>query len=271
MSNTAVLKKYKGAIGFATLIAIYVALYQLGPVIGPLISPKPAHYRPLSYYLAPYALVLGLITFSSYIFSAGIHFSKANVISTFKLLFYGAVAALTIQAALLLSSLPTLGINPIPDQYFNVLYWFMLPIGITLLEETFFRGYLYDLLRWLGARAVTIALITSIIFAVLHPPVRGDWLITVVAFSSSIVMTLARAYYKTLAWPIAFHFAWDWSDALTHGQKNVSGLEAGLFAINLSGFMQTLIIVSAHVLISIYLLVRLQQRMRFEKLSTLAK
>lgn len=86
---------------------------------------------------------------------------------------------------------------------------------VALFEETLFRGFVF---QWFvdGAGAWTAMIVLSLVFAVAHwgkPDMTGAtgvWA-TIDTGLGAIVLGLGYLRTRTFAFPIGFHFAWNWT------------------------------------------------------------
>src|SRR5262249_56842240 len=90
--------------------------------------------------------------------------------------------------------------------------WALSIFGITLaplIEELFFRGFLYPVLvRRLGV--VVAILITSVAFGLLHAPQLGRaWGPVLVVFLVGLALTITRALTKSVATSVLIHVAYN--------------------------------------------------------------
>lgn len=90
--------------------------------------------------------------------------------------------------------------------------WILSIFGITLaplMEELFFRGFLYPVLaRWLGVG--TAIVLTALGFGLLHAPQLGRaWGPVLVIFIVGLVLTIARAVTKSVAPGFLMHVAYN--------------------------------------------------------------
>ena len=126
-------------------------------------------------------------------------------------LFGGVILALALQA--LAHFLPMPKELPI-DRFFRTPReaWALSLFGVSLaplLEEFFFRGFLYPVLaRRLGV--VTAILLTSIGFGLIHAPQLGRaWAPVLVVFLVGLALTITRAVTKSVAASLLMHVAYN--------------------------------------------------------------
>ena len=126
-------------------------------------------------------------------------------------LFGGVILALALQA--LAHFLPMPKELPI-DRFFRTPReaWALSLFGVSLaplLEEFFFRGFLYPVLaRRLGV--VTAILLTSIGFGLIHAPQLGRaWAPVMVVFLVGLALTITRAVTKSVAASLLMHVAYN--------------------------------------------------------------
>ena len=126
-------------------------------------------------------------------------------------LFGGVILALALQA--LAHFLPMPKELPI-DRFFRTPReaWALSLFGVSLaplLEEFFFRGFLYPVLaRRLGV--VTAILLTSIGFGLIHAPQLGRaWAPVLVVFLVGLALTITRAVTKSVAASFLMHVAYN--------------------------------------------------------------
>lgn len=101
----------------------------------------------------------------------------------------------------------------------SIIYFFL----VAFTEEILFRGYIqYYLMQ--SFNKYTALVISSLIFALMHAPNPNVNLIGLIqVFCSGLVMGLIYNYTKSLWFPIAEHFMWNFTQV--HLGFNVSGLE----------------------------------------------
>ena len=108
---------------------------------------------------------------------------------------------------------------PIPktvpmDRFFTeraAIYW-LLAFGVTLaplVEELFFRGFLYPALAWRAGMLISV-LITAAAFALIHAPqLAHAWAPLLILFVVGIAFTLARALARSVAASLLMHVAYN--------------------------------------------------------------
>ena len=126
-------------------------------------------------------------------------------------LFGGVVLAVALQGLARLLPVP----KELPiDRYFQTTAeaWVVSLFGVTvapLLEELFFRGFLYPVLvRRLGV--VLAVLLTALGFGLIHAPQLGRaWAPVLVVFLVGLVLTITRAVTKSVAAGVLIHMAYN--------------------------------------------------------------
>ena len=109
---------------------------------------------------------------------------------------------------------------------------------VALFEETLFRGFVFQ--RFVEGTGAWIAMITlALVFAIAHwgnPDMTGAtkaWA-TIDTGLGAIVLGLGYLRTRSLAFPVGFHFAWNWTQGALLG-FNVSGFDQ-------SGWLQPLLL-----------------------------
>ena len=123
----------------------------------------------------------------------------------------------------ILQSLGEIQFSRINYDLSSIIWLFILFIGVSVLEETFVRGYvLKNLLK--SFNPVISLVISSALFSLLHflnPNV--NYLALVELFIGGIALGISYIYTKNLWFPFAFHFSWNFFQVIFG--FNVSGLE----------------------------------------------
>ncbi|GAC1418979.1 MAG: CPBP family intramembrane metalloprotease [Acidobacteriaceae bacterium] len=124
------------------------------------------------------------------------------------------------------------------------LVWLIAFFGVSLFEETFFRGYLLFTLsrglagiyRVFGIRSSsfvgfwTSAVIVSFGFGLVHLSNPGESRIGIFAAGLvGIVFCLSLWRTGSLWWAIGFHAAWDWSESYLYGVADSGNMTEGHF------------------------------------------
>lgn len=122
------------------------------------------------------------------------------------------------------------------------LLWLIAFVGVSLFEETFFRGYLLFTLsrglagiyRLLGARSFdtlgfwTAAVIVSFGFGLVHLTNNGESRMGIFAAGLvGIVFCLSLWRTGSLWWAIGFHAAWDWAESYLYGVADSGNITEG--------------------------------------------
>jgi uncharacterized protein len=126
-------------------------------------------------------------------------------------LFAGMVLAISLQGLAHLLPMP----KELPiDRFFQNTReaWALSLFGVTLaplLEELFFRGFLYPVLvRRLGT--MLAVLFTAALFGLIHAPQLGRaWAPVLVVFLVGVVLTITRAATKSVAASLLIHVAYN--------------------------------------------------------------
>lgn len=123
----------------------------------------------------------------------------------------------------ILQSLGEIQFSRINYDLSSIIWLFILFIGVSVLEETFVRGYvLKNLLK--SFNPVISLVISSALFSLLHffnPNV--NYLALVELFIGGIALGVSYIYTKNLWFPFAFHFSWNFFQVIFG--FNVSGLD----------------------------------------------
>ena len=123
----------------------------------------------------------------------------------------------------ILQSLGEIQFSRINYDLSSIVWLFILFIGVSVLEETFVRGYvLKNLLK--SFNPVISLVISSALFSLLHffnPNV--NYLALVELFIGGIALGVSYIYTKNLWFPFAFHFSWNFFQVIFG--FNVSGLD----------------------------------------------
>lgn len=123
----------------------------------------------------------------------------------------------------ILQSLGEIQFSKINYDLSSIIWLFILFIGVSVLEETFVRGYvLKNLLK--SFNPVISLVISSALFSLLHffnPNV--NYLALVELFIGGIALGVSYIYTKNLWFPFAFHFSWNFFQVIFG--FNVSGLD----------------------------------------------
>ena len=123
----------------------------------------------------------------------------------------------------ILQSLGEIQFSRINYDLSSIIWLLILFIGVSVLEETFVRGYvLKNLLK--SFNPVISLVISSALFSLLHffnPNV--NYLALVELFIGGIALGVSYIYTKNLWFPFAFHFSWNFFQVIFG--FNVSGLD----------------------------------------------
>lgn len=115
------------------------------------------------------------------------------------------------------------GLNLAGDLRFGA-EWFGVCLLIGFTEEFALRGYLLSTLERRAGFPVA-ALVTSLLFAILHGPNPGETFVGIVqVFAAGLLFCLAIRLTGSLWWPIGFHAGWDYAENFifgTHDSGNV--------------------------------------------------
>ena len=124
---------------------------------------------------------------------------------------------------LVLSSLGEIQFLKINYELSSIIWLFILFIGVSILEETFVRGYvLKNLLK--SFNPIISLVISSGIFSLLHflnPNV--NYLALTELFIGGIALGISYVYTKNLWFPFAFHLSWNFFQVIFG--FNVSGMD----------------------------------------------
>lgn len=109
------------------------------------------------------------------------------------------------------------------NDFSSLLPAFLLAFSSAIFEEIVCRGVLFRLLEEKLGSYVAI-IVSSLVFGLLHitNPNASFWIAITLSLQAGFLLSIAFVYSRSLWFPIAIHFAWNF-------------VQAGIFGVNLSG------------------------------------
>ena len=112
---------------------------------------------------------------------------------------------------------------------------FSLAFSAAVFEEIVCRGVLFRLLEEKLGSYIAIV-VSALIFGMLHManPGASIWIALALALQAGVLLSVAYVYSRSLWFPIAIHFAWNF-------------VQSGIFGANLSGNEMNVSLLTTHI------------------------
>ncbi len=158
--------------------------------------------------------------------------TKTMGLNLFFGLFWGVVLQMLVFLVLaLFADMKILSVNNV----MSMLPAFSLAFSAAVFEEIVCRGVLFRLLEEKLGSYIAIV-VSALIFGMLHManPGASIWIALALALQAGVLLSVAYVYSRSLWFPIAIHFAWNF-------------VQSGIFGANLSGNEMNVSLLTTHI------------------------
>ena len=202
-------------------IIVFLCIYVIRDIIRELLMDMDLHDNIKHLIRGVFIISITIISYSLlYIFFEKKIFTDFFVNSLGKNLFVGLFLGVVIQSLIILvmylkGYYTVISINP--NSFLFIIPALMLPLTTSILEETLFRGFIFRIIEEkLGSYIAMI--ISGFLFGILHFIDPNCSLFEALLISiPGLLLVVAYMYSRNLWFPIAIHFAWNFTQDFIYG------------------------------------------------------